>query len=130
LNSTGEPVEVASLAKPDQGRKEKQDKIYLQGRKNPVLLRPDHPALFLMMRIRDEAHRRAVSYHRRLRLKNLTESQLDLIPGIGSKRKKLLLKHFRDVKSIAKADEHELNQVPGVSHSLAGKVISFFQGRV
>jgi len=130
LDSTGDTVEVASIAKPDQGRKEKQDKIYLPGRKNPVLLRPDHPALLLMMRIRDEAHRRAISYHRRLRLKNLTESRLDLIPGIGAKRKRLLLKHFKDIKSIAKASEDDLYQIPGVSHSLAGKVVSFFQGRV
>lgn len=107
LDSTGDTVMVASIAKPDKGRKEKQDKIYLPGRKNPLLLRPDHPALLLMMRIRDEAHRRAISYHRRLRLKNLTESRLDLIPGIGSKRKRLLLKHFKDIKSIAKASEDE-----------------------
>ena len=127
LDSTGDTVMVASIAKPDKGRKEKQDKIYLPGRKNPLLLRPDHPALLLMMRIRDEAHRRAISYHRRLRLKNLTESRLDLIPGIGSKRKRLLLKHFKDIKSIAKASEDELSQVPGVSHALAGKVVAFFR---
>jgi excinuclease ABC subunit C len=130
LNSTGDTVEIASIAKPDQARKEKQDKIYLPGRKNPVLLRPDNPVLLLMMRIRDEAHRRAISYHRRLRLKNLTESQLDLIPGIGAKRKRLLLKHFKAINIIAKASEDELNLVPGVSRSLAGKVVSFFQGRV
>jgi excinuclease ABC subunit C len=130
LNSTGDTVEIASIAKPDQARKEKQDKIYLPGRKNPVLLRPDNPVQLLMMRIRDEAHRRAISYHRSLRLKNLTESQLDLIPGIGAKRKRLLLKHFKDINSIARASEGELHQVPGVSRSLAGKVVSFFQGRV
>jgi excinuclease ABC subunit C len=130
MNSTGDTVEIASIAKPDQARKEKQDKIYLPGRKNPVLLRPDNPVLLLMMRIRDEAHRRAISYHRSLRLKNLTESQLDLIPGIGAKRKRLLLKHFKDINSIARASEGELHQVPGVSRSLAGKVVSFFQGRV
>jgi excinuclease ABC subunit C len=130
MNSTGDTVEIASIAKPDQARKEKQDKVYLTGRKNPVLLRPDNPVLLLMMRIRDEAHRRAISYHRSLRLKNLTESQLDLIPGIGAKRKRLLLKHFKDINSIARASEGELHQVPGVSRSLAGKVVSFFQGRV
>jgi excinuclease ABC subunit C len=55
---------------------------------------------------------------------------LDLIPGIGAKRKRLLLKHFKDINSIARASEGELHQVPGVSRSLAGKVVSFFQGRV
>ncbi|MBW2343893.1 MAG: excinuclease ABC subunit UvrC [Deltaproteobacteria bacterium] len=129
LAATGDAVEVASIAKPDQGRNEKQDKVYLPGRKNPVWLRPDHPALLLMMRIRDEAHRRAISYHRRLRLKNQTASELDLIPGIGAKRKRLLLNHFKDIKSIAKASEDDLYQIPGVSHSLAGKVVLFFQGR-
>jgi excinuclease ABC subunit C len=129
LAATGDAVEVASIAKPDQGRNEKQDKVYLPGRKNPVLLRPDHPALLLMMRIRDEAHGRAISYHRKLRAKNLTESELDLIPGIGAKRKRLLLNHFKDINSIAGASEDELSQVPGFNRSLAGNMVSFFRGR-
>ena len=76
---------VISIAKPDENRQETCDKIYVFGRKNPLNLRADHPVLLLMMRIRDEVHRRAVSYHRGLRGKHLTTSALDEIPGIGEK---------------------------------------------
>jgi excinuclease ABC subunit C len=79
------------------------------------------------MRIRDEAHRRAISYHRRLRAKNLIESELDLVPGIGTKRKKLLLNHFKDISGIAGASEEELAKVNGISKSLAKNVFSFFR---
>jgi excinuclease ABC subunit C len=120
-------TEVASIAKPDENRQEKHNKIYIPGRKNPLVFRADHPVLLLMMRIRDEAHRRAISYHRRLRKKNLTESELDLIPGIGVKRKKSLLQHFKDINDIAKANLEELTKVPGISRSVAKNILSFLQ---
>ena len=120
-------TEVISIAKPDEGRHEKSDKIYLPGRKNPVALRPDHPVLLLMMRIRDEAHRRAIQYHRRLRRKDLIRSDLDLVPGIGPKRKRSLLKHFKDINAVASAEADELSQVPGISRALAENICSFFR---
>ena len=114
--------EVISLAKPDEFLGERHDKIYIPGRKNPIRLGPDHPVLFLMMRIRDEAHRRAVTYHRKLRAKSLTRSVLDGIPGVGKQRKKFLLKHFKGIDSIAKADVEELCAVPGINRDLALKI--------
>jgi len=114
--------EVISLAKPDEYLGERHDKIYISGRKNPIRLGPDHPVLFLMMRIRDEAHRRAVTYHRKLRAKSLTRSVLDGIPGVGKQRKKSLLKHFKGIDSIAKADVEELCAVPGINRDLAFKI--------
>ena len=117
--------EVISLAKPDEGLGEQCDKIYIPGRKNPVRLKADHPVLFLMMRIRDEAHRRAINYHRNLRAKHLTRSRLDDIPGIGKRRKQILLKHFKGLHSISKATVEDLNQVSGISRDLALKI---FQG--
>ena len=117
--------EVISLAKPDEGLGEQWDKIYIPGRKNPVGLKANHPVLFLMMRIRDEAHRRAVNYHRNLRAKHLTRSNLDDIPGIGKRRKQILLKHFKGLDAIYKATVEDLNQVPGISRDLAIKI---FQG--
>jgi excinuclease ABC subunit C len=118
---------VVSIAKPDEARQERCDKLYLPGRKNPVILRPDHPVLLMLMRIRDEAHGRAIRYHRILRSKGLTESELNAIPGIGKKRKKLLLQHFNDISAIANAKTGDLTVVPGISISLAEKIHSFFQ---
>ena len=118
--------EIISIAKPDRNRKDRWDKIYIPGRKNPVGLRADHPVLLLMMRIRDEAHRRAIMYHRRLREKNLKESELDRISGIGMKRKKRLLTHFNNINSVANASLEELSRVPGINRALAKRIFLFF----
>lgn len=131
IKDSGQPAdspipEVIAIAKPDERRREKCDKIYVPGRKNPLTLKADHPVLLLMMRIRDEAHRRAIGYHRRLRGKNLTRSGLDQIPGIGTKRKQLLLKRFRDIDTLSMASRDDLEQIPGISRSLAKDVFSFF----
>jgi len=119
--------EVISIAKPDENRKEKLDKLYIPGRKNPIRLKGDHPVLLLMMRIRDEAHRRAISYHRQLRGKDLKESVLDLVPGVGRRRKKLLLEHFKDIGAVADATVDALVSVPGISGALASNIYSFFR---
>jgi excinuclease ABC subunit C len=116
--------EVISLAKPDEFLGEKYDKIYVPGRKNPVRLKPDDPVLFLMMRIRDEAHRRAVTYHRKLRQKGLTRSLLDGISGVGKQKKKSLLKHFNGIDAISKAKVEELCAVPGINRDLALKIMA------
>ena len=121
--------EVAAIAKPDGERLEKYDKIYIPGRKNPVTVTPDHPVLLLMMRIRDEAHRRAIAYHRRLMGKALTESELDRIPGVGVARKKHLIRYFRDIDAIAEADFDELSAVSGISRSVAESIFSYFQAK-
>ena len=121
--------EVRSIAKPDEHRGETHDKLYVPGRKNPVSLGADDPVLLLMMRIRDEAHRRAVSYHRRLRSKRIRESDLDLIPGIGAARKRRLLSHFKDINAVAAADSEALTRVPGISRPLARAIVAFFRER-
>jgi excinuclease ABC subunit C len=114
---------VISLAKPDEFLGEKCDKIYIPGRKNAIRLGADHPLLFLMMRIRDEAHRRAVTYHRNLRSKGLTRSVLDGIPGVGKQRKKHLLQYFKTIDGISKAKVEELCAVPGINRDLAIKIV-------
>ena len=119
--------EVISIAKPVENRGEKSDKIYVPGRKNPMGLRGDHPVLLLMMRIRDEAHRRAVTYHRRLRAKTMRESELDRIPGIGKKRKKALLANFEDIAAVAAASADELARLPGINRALAHEIVHFFR---
>ena len=119
--------EVVAIAKADDRGKDRTDKIYIIDRKNPLSLRGDHPVLHLLMNIRDEAHRRAITYHRKIRGKSLKKSQLDLIPGIGLKRKMLLLKHFRDINAISSAKPEDLILVPGISLSLAQKILDFFR---
>jgi len=79
-----------------------------------------------LIRVRDEAHRRAISYHRKLRRKGLRESDLDLIPNIGVRRKGLLLQHFKDINAIAEATPDDLAEVPGISRSLAMNIFSYF----
>ena len=119
--------EVVAIAKADDRVKDRTDKIYLIDRKNPLSLRGDHPVLHLLMNIRDEAHRRAISYHRKIRGKTFKTSQLDLIPGIGFKRKRLLLKYFRNIHAISSATPDDLILVPGISLSLAQKIFDFFK---
>ncbi|MBW2110594.1 MAG: excinuclease ABC subunit UvrC [Deltaproteobacteria bacterium] len=123
-----EPPEVISIAKADESRREKGEKIYIPGRKNPLVLKADHPVLLLMMRIRDESHRRAVTYHRGLRKRNFTRSDLDSIPGIGKIKKQQLLLHFRGIDAIYNAELEELKQAPGISSGLAERIFSFFHG--
>ena len=102
------------------------DRVYIPGRKNPLTLRSDHSLLHLLMRIRDEAHRRAVTYHRKIRGKRLTTSELDRIPGIGPKKKRLLLMQFGDTEAIRRATLDDLMKVQGINASLAGNIRQFF----
>jgi len=102
------------------------DKVFIPNRKNPLPFKEGHPVLLLLMRIRDEAHRRAVGYHRKLRAKGLRLSDLDRIPGIGPGRKRLLLKHFGSLEEIAGAQTEALAEVPGISISLAREISGFF----
>lgn len=120
--------EVVSIAKPDPERQERTDKIYLPNRKNHVQVSTNDPVLLFLMRVRDEAHRRAISYHRKLRGKRLTESELDRIPGVGGKRKKVLLAHFNSVEEIAEAGLEDLANLPGIRTVVARQIYDFFRG--
>lgn len=78
------------------------------------------------MRIRDESHRYGVTFHRRLRQKSTLSSELDQIPGIGSDRKKRLLKHLGSLKRIREADPETLAEVKGIGTELASEIYTFF----
>jgi excinuclease ABC subunit C len=117
--------DLVAIAKEDE--KGQGEKIYIPGRKNPLPLKPDHPVVHLLMRVRDEAHRRAVTHHRKLREKGLKESVLDSIPGVGIRKKQQLLEHFGDVEMISKAGEEALTGVSGISPSLAKNIVDFFR---
>ncbi|HHY16101.1 MAG TPA: excinuclease ABC subunit UvrC [Firmicutes bacterium] len=106
---------------------ERREEIYLAGRGEPVLLPADSPGLLLLRKIRDEAHRFALAYHRNLRGKSTRGSVLDEIPGVGPKRKKELIKHFGSVKKIRRASPEDLQAVKGISAKLAAEIYQHFQ---
>jgi len=93
---------------------------------SPIRLNKTDPLLFFLQRLRDEAHRFAISSHRNQRSKNLVKSELDLIPGVGAKRKKTLLHTFGSKKGIMNAGINDLVNVKGISKSLANDIYNFF----
>jgi excinuclease ABC subunit C len=100
-----------------------QDHVYLAGRKDPVYLIKYPAALFFLQRIRDEAHRFAITHHRRRMEKRDVRSLLDDIPGVGAAKKKALLRHFGDIDSLRKAGPEELRKVPGITDRLAEEIL-------
>lgn len=92
-----------------------QEKIYVPHRKDPLLIDPRSPLLFLLQKIRDEAHRQAIEFHRKRRSKRTISSSLDEIPGIGSVKKRRLLHRFGSVKALQAATEKELRSVHGLN---------------
>jgi len=126
-------IDVAGMAKSRvisnmKGRavERSEERFFLPGRKNAVMLRQGSAALFMLERLRDEAHRFAISYHRNLRGKNALSSVLEAIPGVGAARRKLLLKYFGSVKNIRAASREELAAVEGVPAGIADAVYQYF----
>ncbi|MGD2206949.1 MAG: helix-hairpin-helix domain-containing protein, partial [Anaerolineae bacterium] len=99
-----------------------EEEIFVPDRIDPVRLPRASEGLYLMQRIRDEAHRFAVTYHRRLRRKRTVTSILDDVPGIGPKRRSALLKHFGSIKAIRQASVEELAAVPSMTRKAAEQV--------
>ena len=97
--------------------------IFQPDNPEPIILKRDNPTLHLIQRVRDEAHRFAVSYHRTLRSKELSHSILDEISGIGPKRKQALLQHFGSIEDIRKAKLDELLRVKNITHSVAEQIM-------
>jgi excinuclease ABC subunit C len=91
-------------------------------------LPPNHPALFHIQRLRDEAHRFAIGAHRQKRAKALTASPLDEVPGIGPARKKALLMHFGTARAVRNASLEDLKRTPGVNAATAQAVYDFYHG--
>ncbi|MCK4623447.1 MAG: excinuclease ABC subunit C, partial [Desulfuromonadales bacterium] len=96
-----------------------EERFFLPGRKNPVSFRSGAATLFLLERLRDEAHRFAISYHRKLRSKAGLRSSLENISGVGPARRKSLLKYFGSLKRVQEASLSDLQQVPGLPSRLA-----------
>jgi len=102
------------------------DRVYLPNRKNPLYLDKHQQALLLLQRVRDEAHRFAVGYHRKVKEKEDFRSVLDNIAGIGRVGKNALLTHFLEMDNIANASQKELEDVPGIGKSIAHRIFEYF----
>lgn len=104
-----------------------EDRVYLIGKKNPIYISRWPNILFLLQRVRDEAHRFAITYHRTLKNKRDFQSVLDNIPGIGASRKKALLMSFGDFRKIREASMDALQKVDGVGKQMAEKIHVFIR---
>lgn len=108
---------------PTVGLAKRQEEIVLDDGRDSILLPRDSEALFVITRLRDEAHRFAITFHRSLREKTIRESVLDEIPGIGEAKKVKLLKAFKSIHGIAKSSVEEIAKVAGVSLKIAEEVL-------
>jgi excinuclease ABC subunit C len=110
-----ERVPAAALAK-------QEEEVFRPGRRNPIRMPRDSKGMFLLERIRDEAHRFAITYHRSVRGKRGLASRLDSVPGIGPARRKLLLTAFGSLEAIRGAPVEELMKVKGISRAMADRL--------
>ena len=125
----GEP-DVIGLAKArsgDEGSERQFERVFLPGVEEPVILDPTSATTHLVARVRDEAHRFAITYHRKLREKRAVYSELDDIPGIGGVRKKALLRYFGSVEKIKSATAGELASVAGMTSRVAQDIVEFYR---
>ncbi|KRB45588.1 excinuclease ABC subunit UvrC [Terrabacter sp. Root181] len=112
-----EEVALVGLAK-------RLEEVWVPRDDHPVILPRTSEGLYLLQRLRDEAHRFAITFHRQRRSKAMTTSQLDGIPGLGASRQKALLRHFGSVKRLRSADTTDIMAVPGFGRSLASAVVN------
>ncbi|MEA2130136.1 MAG: excinuclease subunit, partial [Solirubrobacteraceae bacterium] len=111
-------VAVISLAK-------RIEEVFVPGRREALVLGHDTPELQLLQRVRDEAHRFALTHHRTRRDRQMTESVLDGLPGVGPKRKRALLTHFGSPDAVLAASREQLEAVPGLPTKTAGDLYSY-----
>ncbi len=110
---------IISLAK-------REEEVYHPERLHPIVLERNSPALHLLQKVRDEAHRFAVSYHKTLRTRRTIQSVLDQIPGVGPRIRTALLRQLGSAKKIREASVAELASVPHVNPKMAKKIYDFF----
>ena len=113
-----ETIDAASLAKGperDRAKRNQTEKVFIPNRKNPVNFPHNSPALFLLQRVRDEAHRFAVRFHHRIKHNKDFSSELLSVPGIGPKTARSLLKHFGSLERVRSATCEQIAEMPGIS---------------
>jgi excinuclease ABC subunit C len=114
-------VAVCGLAK-------RLEEVWLPADPDPVILSRTSEGLYLLQRVRDEAHRFAIAYHRQRRSKTMTSSELDGVPGLGPARRAALLKHFGSVRKLRAAGVDEIAALPGFGRRTAAAVIAALNG--
>ena len=118
-------IGVAKGPDRDAGR----EHFHLPGRASPLMLEPRDPVLYMVQRLRDEAHRFAIGAHRARRTKSIGANPLDEIGGIGPNRKRALLRHFGSAKAVSRAGVEDLKAVEGISVEMAERIYDFFHER-
>jgi excinuclease ABC subunit C len=124
--------DVIGLAKArsgEEGSPKEFERVFLPGVEEPIILDPASATTHLVARVRDEAHRFAIEYHRTLREKRSIASELDEIPGIGEARKKALLRHFGSVAGVRQAAAEELAGVKGMNKKTAEEIVKFYRNK-
>ena len=111
--------ELGIADQPVVGLAKQREELFLPGRSDPILLPASSQALFLVQRVRDEAHRFAITYHRAVRGKRSLESSLDSVPGVGPRRKRDLIRHFGSVRALRGAEVDEIARLPGIGPKTA-----------
>lgn len=120
--AVGAMRDIGAYEIPTFGLAKRFEELFVPGEDEPIILPRGSEALYMVQRIRDEAHRFAITFHRQLRGKNATRSALDSVPGVGPKRKKALLRKFGSVKAIREAEIDEIASTVGFTRALAEKV--------
>jgi excinuclease ABC subunit C len=130
-----EGVELAALAKDrvlhDPAGVEVEhsgERVFRPGRANPISLHRNSGALFLLQQLRDEAHRFAITYHRKLRAKRRLRSRLDEVAGVGAAKRRALLRRFGSVRRIGEASVEELVETAGIDRELAERIRAHLSG--
>lgn len=102
------------------------EEVWLPGEDFPLILPRTSNALYLIQRIRDEAHRFAITFHRSKRGKEMVKSALDTVPGLGPAKREALIKHFGSLKRLTEASQEQLREVPGIGLAMAVKIQEHF----
>jgi excinuclease ABC subunit C len=119
-------ITVVGIAK-GRSRKGGRERLFLPGKRAPLILPVDAPARLLLQHVRDEAHRFAITGHRKKRNAARVHSRLEDVPGIGSKKRHALLHHFGGMRPITHATIDELMKVDGINQQLAKRIVEYFQ---
>lgn len=125
-------VDVIGLAK-EEGRHDKGmtvEQVFIPNIKDPIFLKKTSPVLFLLQQIRDEAHRTAITFHRKLRTKKNIRSAVDDIFGIGPVKRKVLLNHFGSLKKLLEASDEDIGSIPGISKSNVKSIREFINQKL
>ncbi len=110
------------------GLAKEREELFLPGRSDPIVLPATSQALYLVQRLRDEAHRFAITYHRKLRAQAQTKSVFDDMPGVGPARKRALLRVFGSARQLRNAGVDEIAAVPGIGRALAERIRTYLEG--